>query len=63
MGAIFTETIFGLPGMGKLAIDSFRQDDLPVIAGTVMLGAVLVTLGNLIVDLLYSVIDPRVRLQ
>ena len=49
--------------MGKLAIDSFRQDDLPVIAGTVMLGAVLVTLGNLIVDLLYSVIDPRVRLQ
>ncbi len=63
MGAIFTEKIFGLPGMGKLAIDSFGHDDLPVIAGTVLLGAVLVTLGNLIVDLLYSVIDPRVRLQ
>ncbi|OFS15934.1 ABC transporter permease [Kytococcus sp. HMSC28H12] len=63
MGAIFTETIFGLPGMGKLAIESFGHDDLPVIAGTVIVGAVLVTLGNLIVDLLYGVIDPRVRLQ
>lgn len=63
MGAIFTERIFGLPGMGKLALDSFQRDDLPVIAGTVIVGAVLVTLGNLIVDLLYGVIDPRVRLQ
>lgn len=62
-GAIFTERIFGLPGMGLLAINSFEQDDLPVIAGTVIVGAVLVTIGNLVVDILYSVLDPRVKLQ
>lgn len=62
-GAIFTERIFGLPGMGLLALDSFNSDDLPVIAGVVVVSAILVTMGNLIVDLLYGVVDPRVKLS
>lgn len=62
-GAIFTEKIFNLPGMGLLALDSFSSDDLPVIAGVVLVGAVFVTGMNLVVDLLYAVVDPRVKLS
>lgn len=61
-GAVFTERIFGLPGMGVLALDAFTGDDLPVIAGVVLVGAFFVTILNLIVDLLYGVVDPRVTL-
>lgn len=61
-GAIFTENIFGLPGMGKLAINSFNTSDLQVISGIVVVTAVVVSVGNLIVDLLYGVVDPRVKL-
>lgn len=62
-GSIFTEQIFDLPGMGLLTINSFNNDDLPVISGTVLIGTVLITLGNLFVDLLYGVVDPRVKLS
>lgn len=62
-GAIFTEKIFDLPGLGVLALDAVSDYDLPVIMGTVLLGSVLLVAMNLIVDLAYSVIDPRVRLQ
>lgn len=62
-GAVFTETIFNLHGMGKLAIDSFNQQDLQVISGVVVVAAVTVSLGNLVVDLLYGVADPRVKLS
>jgi peptide/nickel transport system permease protein len=61
-GAVVTEAVFNLPGMGKLAIDSVRDYDLPVIVGTVMVAAVFVIVANLIVDLLYAAIDPRVRI-
>jgi peptide/nickel transport system permease protein len=60
---IFTEKIFDLPGLGVLALDAVSDYDLPVIMGTVLLGSVLLVAMNLIVDLAYSVIDPRVRLQ
>ncbi|RYG77682.1 ABC transporter permease [Yimella sp. RIT 621] len=62
-GAVFTERIFGLPGMGTLAIRSFDQQDLQVISGVVLVGALVVSVGNLIVDLLYGVVDPRVKLS
>jgi peptide/nickel transport system permease protein len=61
-GAVLTETTFSLPGLGKYAIDAIATNDLPKILGVVMLTAFFVVLANLIVDLLYAVVDPRVRL-
>ncbi len=60
-GAIVTETVFGLPGLGQLAVQSITTQDLPVIVGIVLLAALFVIAANLVVDLLYAVIDPRVR--
>lgn len=62
-GAVITENVFGLPGLGQLAIQSVTQQDLPVIIGIVMLGATFVVLANLAVDLFYVVLDPRVRVR
>jgi peptide/nickel transport system permease protein len=61
--AIVTESVFAWPGMGKLIIDSIRVLDRPVIVAYLMLIVVLFILINLAVDLLYSVLDPRVRLS
>jgi len=61
-GSIFTESIFDLPGIGKLLLESFRNSDLPMIMGTVIVGAILLVLMNLLVDIVYSFLDPRVRL-
>ena len=61
-GAIITEKIFNLNGIGGLAIGSVVDADLPIITGTVLLGATFVIVANLVVDILYAVIDPRVRL-
>jgi peptide/nickel transport system permease protein len=61
-GAIITEAVFNLPGLGRLAIDSVTESDLPVITATVLVAATFILFANLIVDLLYAVIDPRVRL-
>ena len=60
-GAVFTESIFGLPGMGRLAIMSVNKIDLPVIAALTLIAAILVVVANMVVDILYAVIDPRVR--
>lgn len=62
-GTLITESIFGLDGVGKLSIDSLQQDDLPIIMGCVLLSAVIVVAMNFVVDVLYSVVDPRVRLS
>ena len=59
--AVLTETVFGLPGLGQLAIDGTKRNDLPQVLGVVLLIAVFVAVANLVVDLLYAVIDPRVR--
>jgi len=61
--SVVTETIFAWPGMGKLIIDSINQLDRPVVVAYLMVIVFIVILINLIVDLLYSVLDPRVRLQ
>lgn len=61
-GAAITETVFNMDGVGKLAIDSILQTDLPVIVATVLLASSVVLIFNFIVDILYAVIDPRVRL-
>jgi peptide/nickel transport system permease protein len=62
-GAVLTETTYSLPGLGKYAIDAIGTNDLPKILGVVLLTAFFVVFANLIVDLLYAVVDPRVRLN
>jgi peptide/nickel transport system permease protein len=59
-GAILTETVFNIPGVGRLAYDSIVASDLPTIQGTVLLGAFFIIVANLVVDILYAFIDPRV---
>jgi peptide/nickel transport system permease protein len=60
-GAVVTERIFALPGFGKLTVDSVFQRDYPVIQGVVLITATAYIVINLLVDLLYSLIDPRIR--
>jgi peptide/nickel transport system permease protein len=61
-GAVLTESTFSLPGLGKYAIDAITTNDLPKVMGVTTLTAIFVVLANLVVDLLYAVVDPRVRL-
>jgi peptide/nickel transport system permease protein len=60
-GSIFIETVFGLPGLGFQAVNSITQFDLPVTQGVVVFGALAIIVLNLIVDVLYAWIDPRIR--
>lgn len=60
-GAVITESIFGIPGIGRLAVNAIETRDMPLLQGTVVFTTVLVIVGNLIADLLYSVLDPRIR--
>lgn len=62
-GALVTETVFTWPGMGRLFLDSISYRDYPVVMGILMFSAVLVLLGSLIADILYSVADPRISRQ
>jgi peptide/nickel transport system permease protein len=62
-GTLITEQIFSVDGIGKRGIAALRAQDLPVIMGTVLIGATVVVIMNLIVDIAYSFIDPRVRLS
>jgi peptide/nickel transport system permease protein len=60
-GAAITETIFSYPGLGKLYVDAVGQRDYPVVMAGTMIGAVAVVVGNLLADVLYAVIDPRIK--
>ena len=61
-GAIITETIFGLPGLGQNVVSAIAREDLPVIQGIVLVASAFIVVANIIVDVLYAVVDPRVRL-
>jgi peptide/nickel transport system permease protein len=61
-GAMIIETIFSMHGLGKLAIDAISSRDLPLIQGNVVYTAVVFVVINLVVDLIYGLLDPRVRL-
>jgi len=61
-GTVFTEQIFGISGIGREALRAIFQQDFPVVLATVVIASVFVVLANVVVDVLYSVIDPRVRL-
>jgi peptide/nickel transport system permease protein len=56
------ETVFGLPGMGRLLLDAVQRRDYPLVQGIVLFTGVVIILVNLVVDLLYAVVDPRVQL-
>jgi peptide/nickel transport system permease protein len=60
-GAVLTETVFNIPGVGRLAYEGIINSDLPVIQGTVLFGAFFIVIANLVVDIAYAFIDPRVR--
>jgi dipeptide transport system permease protein len=60
-GAILTETIFSWPGLGRWLIDALQRRDYPVVQGGVLLVATMIILVNLLVDLLYGVVNPRIR--
>ncbi len=62
-GAVVTEQVFSLPGLGKTAVDAINQQDLPVIIGIVLFASAAVVVANIVVDALYAVLDPRVRLH
>jgi peptide/nickel transport system permease protein len=61
-GAILTETTFSLPGLGQKVLDAIKNQDLPFILGVTLITSLAVLVANLVVDILYAVIDPRVRL-
>jgi peptide/nickel transport system permease protein len=60
-GAVLTETVFNIPGVGRFAYDAIINSDLPAIQGTVLFGAFFIVTANLVVDVLYAFLDPRVR--
>ncbi|MCY3873954.1 MAG: ABC transporter permease [Rhodobacteraceae bacterium] len=62
-GAVLTESIFGWPGLGQLAVSAISQRDIPLVQGIVLTFALAFAIVNLVVDLLYAVIDPRIRLE
>ena len=62
-GVIIVENIFGLPGLGQLAVQSVVQQDLPVVIGTIVLAAGFIVVANIVVDVCYGILDPRVRVH
>jgi len=60
-GAILTESVFNIPGVGRLAYDAIQNSDLPTVQGTVLFGAFFIVMANLVVDIAYAFLDPRVR--
>ena len=60
-GAVLTETIFAWPGIGRLVVEAINNKDFPVVQGTIMTFAIMYALINLIVDVLYAFLDPRLR--
>jgi peptide/nickel transport system permease protein len=61
-GVVLTETVFNWPGIGRLAYEAVLNLDIPLIMGTVLFGAVMVIIANIVVDVLYAWLDPRIRL-
>jgi peptide/nickel transport system permease protein len=60
-GAFITETVFNYPGMGLLGVNAIFQDDIPTLIGTVVVATVATMIGSLLADVLYAVLDPRIR--
>jgi peptide/nickel transport system permease protein len=61
-GLVITETIFAIPGFGRLIVEAIYQRDFVTVQGAVLVSALLVVIINLVVDLIYALVDPRIRL-
>lgn len=62
-GAVITESIFGIPGIGRLSVNAIQNRDMPLLQGTVIFTTAIIILGNLLADILYSFLDPRIRVE
>jgi len=62
-GAVLTETIFAWPGIGRLSVDAIMKRDHPMVQGTVLFTAIIFIFANLIVDISYAFLDPRIRYE
>ena len=62
-GAILTESTYSLPGIGKYAVDAISANDLPKVLGVTLVASIFIIAANLLVDIVYAVIDPRVTLS
>jgi peptide/nickel transport system permease protein len=62
-GAIITESVFGIPGLGRIAVNAIQARDMPLLQGTVLFETLLVVLGNLGADILYAFLDPRIKVS
>ena len=60
-GAILVETVFNIPGIGRLAYDAITHSDFPIVQGTVLIAALFIIVANIVVDIAYAYLDPRVR--
>ena len=62
-GAVITESVFGIPGVGRVALNAIQARDMPLLQGAVLFETVLVILGNLVADILYAFLDPRIKVS
>jgi peptide/nickel transport system permease protein len=60
-GAVLTETVFDIPGIGRLNFTAITNSDIPIVQGTVLLAAMFIIVANIVVDIAYAYLDPRVR--
>jgi peptide/nickel transport system permease protein len=62
-GAVMTESIFSIPGLGRMAVSAISTRDMPLLQGTILFSTALVIVGNLVADLMYGFLDPRIRVE
>ena len=62
-GAMLAETVFSWPGLGRLMVENIKSKDIPMVMGCVVVMATMFTLVNLVVDIIYSFVDPRIKSQ
>jgi peptide/nickel transport system permease protein len=60
-GLVITETLFGLPGLGQLAVQSIYTNDFPMVMGVTIIGSMFILAANIVVDVAYAFLDPRIR--
>jgi peptide/nickel transport system permease protein len=60
-GAVLTETVFDIPGIGRLNYNAIVNNDIPIVQGTVLIAAMFIIVANIVVDVLYAYLDPRVQ--
>ena len=62
-GSLIVEIIFGIPGVGRISLDSVYSRDYPIIMAVVLIGSTALVIANLIIDFIYTLVDPRIELQ